>query len=431
MNSQEQQAKRRFRVDVDHNPFLAEGAGIVDAIVSVAAGERTLTDAALVRVEIIVIDCSTSMLSPRGKFDAAKRATTAAIREMVDGTHFAIVAGTGRAAAVYPEDGVPAAATDATRAAAIRAVDGLRPAGGTAMGSWLAHTRGIAEQYPDALAHAILLTDGKNEHETPEELVEQIRRSEGLFSCDCRGVGTDWHVEELRSISTALLGTVDIVADPADLATDFAAMMRASMDKEIPELTLRLWTPAGARVTFVKQVAPTVHDLTERRVEAGGQCGEYPLGAWGSEERDYHLQVELEPAPVGREKLAARATVLAGAEVLGEGLVTATWTSDTALSARISHRVAHYTGQADLAQAVQDGLAARKDGDIATATAKLGRAMALAVESGNVGTAKLLQRVIDVDEHTGTARLRREVAAADEMALDARSTRTARVRKES
>jgi hypothetical protein len=39
--------------------------------------------------------------------------------------------------------------------------------------------------------------------------------------------------------------------------------------------------------------------------------------------------------------------------------------------------------------------------------------------------------VVDVDKKTGTVQLRREVAAADEMALDARSTRTARVRKES
>ena len=75
-------------------------------------------------------------------------------------------------------------------------------------------------------------------------------------------------------------------------------------------------------------------------------------------------------------------------------------------------------------------LAARKNGDIPTATAKLGRAMELAKESGNEGTAKLLGQVFEVDEHTGTARLRRDVAAADEMALDARSTRTARVRKE-
>ncbi|MGZ6778908.1 MAG: VWA domain-containing protein [Mycobacterium sp.] len=422
-------------VEVDHNPYLAEGAGTVDAIVSIAVGGNVVAgnvvvDKAPERVEAIIIDCSTSMKSPEGKFDEAKRATAAAIDEMVDGTYFTIVAGSEKAVAVYPEDGRPVPASEATRTAAARAVEGLQPNGGTAIGTWLAHVREIAGQFPGALTHAILLTDGKDEHETPEELGEQIGLSEGEFTCDCRGVGTDWRVEELRAISSALMGTVDIVADPADLADDFAVMMRNSMAKSIPELTLRLWTPAGSRVAFVKQVAPTVEDLTGRRVDAGSQCGEYPLGAWGHEERDYHIQVDVEPAAVGREKLAARVTVVAGVDTLGEGLVKAMWTTDTGLSARISQRVAHYTGQAELAQAVQDGLAARRDGDIATATATLHRAMKLAVESGNDGTAKLLKGVIDVDEHTGTARLRRDVAAADEMALDARSTRTARVRKE-
>jgi hypothetical protein len=226
------------------------------------------------------------------------------------------------------------------------------------------------------------------------------------------------------------MGTVDIVADPTGLAEDFATMMRVSMNKSIPELMLRLWTPASARVVFVKQVAPHVEDLTARRLDAGGQSGQYPLGSWGQEERDYHIQVEVEPAAAGREKLAARVSVVAGDQNLGEGLVTAMWTTDTSLSARISRRVAHYTGQAELAQAVQEGLAARKNGDIATATAKLRRAMELAVGSGNDGTAKLLAGVVEVDDRTGTARLRRDVAAADEMALDVRSTRTARVRKE-
>ena len=226
------------------------------------------------------------------------------------------------------------------------------------------------------------------------------------------------------------MGTVDIVADPEDLAADFAAMIRTSMGKAIPELTLRLWTPAGATVEFVKQVAPTVEDLTGRRVESGTQTGEYPLGAWGAEDRDYHVQVAVEPAAAGKEKLAARVTVLAGDEVLGQGLVNALWTADTALSARINRRVAHYTGQAELAQAVQEGLAARRDGDVPTATAKLQRAMELAVEGGNEEKVAELGRVIEVDQRTGTARLKREVAAADEMALDARSTKTARVRKE-
>lgn len=322
MSSIEEQSVSSIAVDVDHNPYLAEGAGTVDAIVSIAVGsEMAAADKPPERVEAIIIDCSTSMLSPQGKFDEAKRATTAAVNEIVDGTYFIIAAGTDKAVPVYPADGRPTQASEATRAAAARAVDGLQPKGGTAMGTWLAHVRRIARQHPGALTHAILLTDGKDEHENPEQLGEEIGLSEGEFTCDCRGVGTDWHVEELRAISSALLGTVDIVADPADLADDFAAMMRASMGKSIPDLTLRLWAPAAARVAFVKQVAPTVEDLTHRRVDAGNQCGEYPLGPWGAEERDYHIQVGVEPAAAGREKLAARVTVVAGDESLGEGLV--------------------------------------------------------------------------------------------------------------
>lgn len=418
-------------VDVDHNPYLAEGTGTVDAIVSISAGgEVQVSTGPVDRVEAIIIDCSGSMTSPQTKFEAAKQATLAAINELVDGTDFLIVAGTGKATRVYPPDGHTARADAHTKAAAARAVDGLRPGGGTAMGAWLEHVREAVGDRPGAVTHAILLTDGKNEHEKPKDLAYEIAASQGVFTCDCRGVGTDWRVDELRAIASALLGSVDIVADPADLAADFAEMMRVSMGKQIADLTLRLWVPAGARIGFVKQVAPTVEDLTHRRVEAGNQIGEYPLGSWGSEDRDYHIQVEVEPAAAGREKLAARISVVAGEQVLGQGLVKATWTTDTSLSATISRRVAHYTGQAELAQAVQDGLSARKNGDERTATAKLQRAMDLAVESGNGGTAKLLRAVVEVDEKTGTVKLRRDVQAADEMALDARSTKTARVRKD-
>jgi von Willebrand factor type A C-terminal domain/von Willebrand factor type A domain len=431
MSSVEQQSVSDITVDVDHNPYLAEGAGTVDAIVSIAVASDVVVDKAPERVEAIIVDCSTSMLSPRDKFEEAKRATAAAVDEMIDGTYFTIVAGSEMARPVYPSDGRPVQASDATRAAAAQAVANLQPNGGTAIGRWLGHVREIASRFPGALTHAILLTDGKDEHETPEELGEQIGLSEGEFTCDCRGVGTDWRVEELRAISSALMGTVDIVADPADLADDFAAMMRNSMAKSIPGLTLRLWTPLGARVVFIKQVAPTVEDLTARRVEAERQIGEYPLGAWGQEERDYHIQVEVEPMAAGGEKLAARVNVIAGDEKLGEERVVAKWTRDTALSAQISERVAHYTGQAELAQDIQEGLEARRNGDTTTATAKLGRARELAVESGNDTARLLLDKLIEVDEHTGTARLRSDVAAADEMALDARSTRTARVRKES
>jgi hypothetical protein len=99
-------------------------------------------------------------------------------------------------------------------------------------------------------------------------------------------------------------------------------------------------------------------------------------------------------------------------------------------STRINPQVAHYTGQAELAQVIQEGQEARKLGDSDSATTKLGCAVQLAGASGNDDTAKLLAKVVDVvDAATGTVRLRARVANADEMTLETRSTRTVRVKK--
>ncbi len=66
-----------------------------------------------------------------------------------------------------------------------------------------------------------------------------------------------------------------------------------------------------------------------------------------------------------------------------------------------------------------------------SATSQLGRAAQLAAESGNDGTLRLLAAVVDITDATaGTVRLKRNIDAADEMALDTRSTKTVRVRPE-
>jgi hypothetical protein len=208
-------------------------------------------------------------------------------------------------------------------------------------------------------------------------------------------------------------------------------MMQNAMGKQVADVMLRVWTPQHASLKFVKQVAPTVQDLTDRRTQSGPQAGDYPTGSWGNaESRDYHVCVQVTPAGVGQEMLAARVSLVVGGEIAGQGLVRAVWTDDEALSTRINSQVAHYTGQAELAQAIQDGLEARKQGDEDTATAKLGRAVALAQESGNEGTARLLAKVVDVvDAATGTVRLKKSVDDADEMALDTRSSITVRTKK--
>jgi hypothetical protein len=126
--------------------------------------------------------------------------------------------------------------------------------------------------------------------------------------------------------------------------------------------------------------------------------------------------------------LAGRVSLIEGDETRGQALLRATWTDDRQLSTRINREVAHYTGQAELAECIQEGLEARKHGDLDTATDKLGRAVQLAADSGNDGTMKLLQAVVEVDDAaTGTVRLRRDVAVVDEMSLDTRSTTTVRV----
>ena len=432
-----------FTVDIDHNPYLPVNGNEVSAIVTVTADGSGDTPpppsggggGGSSSAEIIIIDCSGSMDFPPAKMAEARAATAAAVDVVRDGTWFAIVAGTSTTWPVYPPDGSMAIASDRTRAEARNALRGLRANGGTAIGQWLRLARQIFQSSPATLRHAILLTDGKNQHETADELAAAISACEGVFRCDCRGVGTDWQVAELRKISTALLGTVDIVVDPAGLAADFEEMMRGAMSKHLPDVLLRVWTPQHAE-DEVRQAGRARHRRPHRPPgavrPAGGRLPDRRLGAGG--ERDYHVGIEVKPAFIGQQMLAARVSLVAsspeGEQVLGKGLIQVTWTDDEALSTRLNPRVASYTGQAELAAAIQDGLEARQQGDEETATARLGRAVALAHEAGNDATARLLSKVVDVlDEATGTVRLKKKVDAADEMALDTRSTKTVRVTK--
>ena len=48
-----------------------------------------------------------------------------------------------------------------------------------------------------------------------------------------------------------------------------------------------------------------------------------------------------------------------GDDVVRYGLVKALWSADEALTTRISPEVAHYTGQTELAEAIQEGLPRR------------------------------------------------------------------------
>jgi hypothetical protein len=419
-----------FTAETYQNEYLAESATDVNAIVTVTAtgsGTRAV-DGPVQAAVIVIVDTSGSMAVPKRNIRAAKEATCAAIDCIRDGVKFAVIAGTDVARRAYPFDRPLAVASADTRAAARLATDHLQAKGGTAIGSWLTLANRLFEDASGTLRQAILLTDGQNQHETEDELRAALEACEGRFQCDCRGIGTDWEVRELRQIASTLLGSVDMIADAGDLVADFTAMMDAAMGKEATDVALRLWTPKGAEVAFVRQVAPVIEDLTSRATPSGPLSADYPTGAWGDESRDYHVWINVPAHPVGGEMAAGRVSLVVDGEVVSQALIRAVWTDDRALSTRISREVAHYTGQTELMEAIQDGLAARKAGDEENATFRLGRAVQLAAESGNTTKLELLATIVDVeDAATGTIRLKRDVAAMDEMMLDTRSTKTLRV----
>ncbi|HKY66934.1 MAG TPA: VWA domain-containing protein [Acidimicrobiales bacterium] len=424
-----------FTAETFQNEYLATGVDTVDAVVTVAAageaaeaGATPSTD----RAEVVIFDTSGSMGTGR-KMAAAKEAAAAAVDSLDDGVSFAVIAGDHEAKLLWPQDGRSFAVADADdRAGAKAAIARAEPAGGTAIGTWLDLARQLFGTTTAPARHAILLTDGRNEHQQPYELQAAIAACRGLFQCDCRGVGVDWEVEEMRGIATALLGTVDIVADPADLAADFQAMISSSQARGLPDVKLRLWAPQGAVIDSVRQVAPEVLDLTAAGEASGPLARDYLLGGWApGESRDYHLRITVTPGGVGEEMLAGRVSlVLTDGTVATQALIRAVWTDDTVKSTRIDRHVAHYTGQVELADAIQEGLHAAKAGDEATATVKLGRAVQLAQASGHEDTMRLLREVVDVDDpERGTVRLRKGTEKAAEMTLDTRSTRTVRLGK--
>ena len=422
----------QFSAEVFQNEYLSEGATDVHAVVSVTcSGAGTVASSSGEAAEVLIVDTSGSMDMPPSKIAAARRAGKAAIAEIVDGTWFAVVSGHTVAQMVYPKHPGLAKMTEVTRAEATAAVERLRSGGATGIGGWVTAATRLFAQVPHAQKHAILLTDGRIEGEPPGTLDQALVQARGVFQCDCRGIGSDWEVGELRKIADALLGTVDIVAKPEDLEADFEAMMRTSMSRGVADARLRLWAPQGSEVLFVRQVAPTVEDLTSKAVRVSPLVIEVPTGAWTDESRDYHVSVRVPVAPVGNERLAARAEVVVADQVLAKGLVKAIWSVDTNLTTRIDPAVAHYTGQAQLADTIQRGLAAKSSGDDRTATVLLGQAAKLAHDSGNESTTRLLAKVVDVvDVETGTVRLKRQVDRADEMALDTRSTKTTRIKRE-
>ena len=205
------------------------------------------------------------------------------------------------------------------------------------------------------------------------------------------------------------------------------------MAKDIGDVRLRIQAPKSVKIVTVKQVSPEIVDLSKLVKRVDDKNIDIPLGAWGTENREYQIAFELVPQSEGEEMMAGRPKVVYtknGQEVVIDGeRIVAAWSTDISRTSRINEQVAHYTGQEELAQSIKDGLEAKARGDIDSATVLLGKAAKIAVQSGNEEVTARLKKVVDiVDAEVGTVRLKSNAGKAADLELDMGGTMTIRKR---
>jgi hypothetical protein len=417
-----------FTLELNQNPFLVAGATRMEAVLTVTA-DRDVRPAGHA-IFGLILDVSGSMNGP--VLEQAKHAAQKAIALLQPETELFVVAFSSNATLVH----ALSPASPQNKDAAMRAIARLEAEGTTAISHALARARGEVAKRVGARAHVVFLTDGKNSGESESELDAELALCEGKLQADCRGVGTDWEPEQLRKIADRLLGTAQIIPDASGLEKDFTESMTRALGRAVGNVRLRLALPRSgkAKLAFAKQMSPQILDLTALAMAVEPQTLDLPTGAWAAgESRDFHLGFEMAGGAQGDEMLLARPSIVSGSpEESSRGKpIIASWTqAGDERSALINSHVAHYTGQVKLATDIQQGIAARAQGDFEKATVFLGRALRAAQQSGNE-QATLKLRELVAEQQDGTVKLRPNVAKAKVMDLDLASVVTARAPRKS
>lgn len=407
---------------VAQQKFLAAGAGEKElhAIVTVEVSGADGAAPGPALAEVLVVDCSGSMDNPEEKFVAAKNAAIAALRLLPDGTPFAVVAGTQFGVLVYPpETGgrVAMAVADATtRAEAEAKVRRLLAAGGTCVGNWLHLAGQLLAQQSAPIRHALMLTDGRNEHDHFRPLNGVLTATAGKFVCDAWGIGDGWDARVLLTVTGALHGSANSVRGQSELVEAYEQLVRDLLAKSVPELTLTVETVPGSRLRYVRQVFPTEAPLTAE----AGTPGTYVTRAWGNETRRYHVCVAVDPEGRlhGEELLAAEVGVSApadaGVQAPEPRPLLVHWTDDPELSGRTDAQVLHSDLFEQLGKAVADAADAYNHRQYDRAEQYLGKAVALAHRTGARGPLAELRRLVEIkDAAAGIVTLRENIKPVD------------------
>ncbi|MDR1790882.1 MAG: VWA domain-containing protein [Propionibacteriaceae bacterium] len=305
---------------VYQNEFLPVGGTDINAIVAFDPGADA-PPAIGAAAEIIVVDGSVSM---KPHLDTLLAAAETAIKLLDPGSQFAVLVGTHRAKVLCPLKPV----NEGTQNDAVKALRALTPEGGTAMGTWLKLAAQVftVGQAP-APRHVLLIGDGGNRNELPEQFLKALQDVTGQFSADCLDIGADPEPGDLRyRLATALGGQlINPITDPQQLENVLTMALRR-FSPALASPTLRLWLPVGTELLYLKQVSPDVTELPPP-TEITTYLHDYPLRWTESAVHEYHLGIRVPPSSVGKEQLAARLELRSGHKLLANAQIQARWSS--------------------------------------------------------------------------------------------------------
>ncbi|WP_405019892.1 serine/threonine-protein kinase [Kitasatospora sp. NBC_00070] len=356
-------------IEVFQNEYLPPDATEVNAIVRISGGAPRPEDLAVAAPRSLVFLLGLSAALPEADFRAVRERVADAVEGLDDGVAFAVVAGAEYARMLYPDTMRLVRANATTKAEARAALADLEPSGAAAFGRWIRLADRLFTAHAETVRTAILLTDLEATAESPDELAAALAASTGRFACHARGLGTAWSVGQLRAVTSALAGTLDIVAATAgptaekSLARELATVIDATRQPYARNLALRVGLPPGAGVRSVKQVTPVVEDLTDRGQPVGPGTVEYPVDVPGNGACEYHLVLDAPPGRAGERLEAAELTVVL-LPPAGDGRTLARVPVLAVLADgpdRPSPHLARYADRADLARAIREGLDAQGD----------------------------------------------------------------------
>ena len=198
----------QFKAEVFQNAFVPQGAGEVNAIMTVSAEGTEGMGTPGIRIIGIICDNSGSM--DGGKIHAAKDAMVRMVWMLPADAWFFVIAGAENAELVVPA--VQASSENKQRA--IAAIKRIRAVGGTCISTWLGKA---IDQFGDTFrSHqtrhpAHRWRKRQRRRAAPRRHAGRSRRP---LSARMPGRRFDREIDELKKISGKLLGTTDIISRP-------------------------------------------------------------------------------------------------------------------------------------------------------------------------------------------------------------------------